>query len=123
MIAWLVRVALDVRVASYLGAAMAGEPDFGECASRIAWRESRHTLIGEHPRDAWMGRTLGDGWGTRGAHGNVARFAIAYLPSWMAFTPRWFDIPLVSAIATTRRATSRRCAEVRGCVVWRRCDR
>lgn len=119
IVAWLLQVALDVRVASYLGASLAGAPEFGECLSEIAWRESRHELVSVHEGDAWMARRLGEGWSTRGVHGLVARYS---LPPWWPW-PAVLDVPLVSAVVATRRATSWRCRQVRGCVRWLRCER
>ena len=118
MIALLFRVLVDVRLASYLGAALAGEPELGDCISSIAWRESRHELIGLHAGDAWMQRRLGEGLSTRGAHGMVAAFS---LPRWMWGAPWVLDVPLISAVVATRRAAAPRCRQVRGCVEWRTC--
>ena len=118
MIALLFRVLLDVRVASHIGAALAGEPDMGRCISTIAWRESKHELVGVHPGDAWMARRLGDGWSTRGAHGMVARYS---LPAWWPW-PAVLDVPLVSAVIATRRARTWQCRQTLGCVRWRRCE-
>ncbi|HKY50821.1 MAG TPA: hypothetical protein VJP45_06155 [Candidatus Limnocylindria bacterium] len=118
MIATLLRWTLDVRVASYLGAALAGEPEMGRCISTIAWRESRHELVSVHADDSWMQRSLGEGWSTRGAHGMVARFS---LPGWWPW-PSVLDVPLVSAYVATRRARAPRCRQVLGCVRWRSCD-
>jgi hypothetical protein len=122
MIATLLRLALDVRSASYVGAALAGEPDMGRCVSAIAWRESRHELVGVHAIDSWMSRSLGDGWSTRGAHGMVAAYAWPYVPSWLRWGgPAVLDVPIVSAFVATRRAKAPRCRQVRGCVLWRDC--
>jgi hypothetical protein len=118
VIALLLRALIDVRLASHLGALLAGHPEFGPTASCIAWRESRHELVSVHEGDAWMERTLGPGMSTRGAHGLVPTFS---LPPWLHWAPWLLDVPLFSAIATTRRAKAPRCGQVRGCLVWRDC--
>jgi hypothetical protein len=115
---WLLRIALDVRLASHVGALLAGEPQMGPTVSCIAWRESRHELVSVHEGDAWMQRRLGEGLSTRGVHGQVAAFA---LPTWLHGAPWLLDVPLVSAVIATRRATRKRCSQVRGCVTWRDC--
>lgn len=121
MIALLLRAALDVRTANWLGALFAGHPAHSEALDCIAWRESRHTLVSVHKGDAWMRRSLGDGWSTRGVHGMVAKYAWPHVPSWLQWSPAVLDVPLVSAFVATRRATAKRCSEVRGCVTWRQC--
>jgi hypothetical protein len=118
MLTMLLRFALDVRVASHVGAMIAGEPQLGPTVSCIAWRESRHELVSVHEADAWMQRRLGEGLSTRGVHGQVAAFA---LPSWLHSVPWVLDVPLVSAFVATRRARAKRCSQVRGCVTWRDC--
>lgn len=118
MIALLLRVCLDARVASHVGALLAGEPAMGPTLSCISWRESRHELVSLHEGDRWMERRLGAGLSTRGVHGQVAAFA---LPSWLHWAPWLLDVPLVSAVVATRRATAKRCEQVRGCVTWRQC--
>lgn len=124
MITWLLRAALDVRLASYLGAWLAGDAEFGECLARIAWRESRFELSGVHEGDAWMARSLGEGWSTRGVHGQVARFSWPHVPAALQFFgPAVLDVPLVSAFVATRRARSWQCKAVPACVRWRGCGR
>jgi hypothetical protein len=122
MIATILRLALDVRSASYLGAALAGEPELAPCISAIAWRESSHELISIHEGDAWMSMSLGDGWSTRGVHGQVAAFAWPHVPVWLRWLgPVVLDVPLVSAFAATRRHRSWRCRATPACAEWRRC--
>lgn len=120
MIAWVLRTVLDVRVASHVGALLAGEPTFADELVCIARRESRLELVGLHPGDAWMQRRLGEGMSTRGVHGQVAAFA---LPSWLHAVPWVLDVPLVSAFVATRRARSWQCKQTAACVRWRGCGR
>jgi hypothetical protein len=122
VIALLLRALVDVRLASHLGALLAGEPDFGKCASSIAWRESRHELVSVHEGDAWMERSLGPGMGTRGSHGLVAAFSLGHLPAWLRW-PALLDVPVVSAWVATRRAHSWRCRATPACVRWKGCGR
>lgn len=103
-----------------LDAPLASEMVGGEWLVRICRRESGCPvgLFGVHEGDAWMAKSLGQGWSTRGVHGNVARFAIAYLPSWTHSAPWILDIPLISAIASVRRAASWRCRATAACRSW-----
>jgi len=97
---------------------LASELAGGPWLVRVCERESLCPvgLVHEHAGDAWMGRTLGEGNGTRGPHGMVWAFTKEHLPGW---APRWsIDVPLVSAIAATRRAGSWRCRQVRACRSW-----
>ncbi len=111
MILLLLRLALDARLASML----VGGPWLVEVCERESLCQVG--IVGVHQRDRWMERSLGAGMGTRGAHGQVAAFALAYLPSW---APAWaLDVPLVSAIVADRRARARRCGQVLGCRMWR----
>lgn len=124
MIALVLRALLDVRFASHVGALLAGEPQMGPTVSCIAWRESRHELVGVHEGDSWMERTLGAGWSTRGVHGQVARFAWEYVPLPLrGLGPAILDVPLVSAFVATRRARSWQCKQTPACVRWRGCGR
>lgn len=119
MIGLVLRLVLDVRLACYLGALVAGEPELGPLLEHIAWRESRLELVGLHPEDAWMQRSLGDGWSTRGAHGMVAAYAWPHVPAWLRWWgPSVLDVPLVSAFAGARRAAHWRCRAVAGCRAW-----
>lgn len=123
MIAAILRLALDVRSASYLGAALAGEPELAPCISAIAWRESRHELVSIHEGDAWMAGRLGEGWSTRGVHGQVAAYSWPHVPAWLRWLgPVVLDVPLVSAVAAARRASSWRCRVTPACASWRRCE-
>lgn len=122
MLATLLRLVLDVRVASHVGALLAGEPQFGDDLACIAWRETRFELTGVHEGDAWMARRLGDGWSTRGSHGMIARYAWPHVPRILQWLPpAILDVPIVSAFVATRRARAKRCSQVRGCVTWRDC--
>jgi len=105
------RLLLDARLASLLVG--------GPWLERVCVRESGCPvgLVGVHQGDAWMERSLGEGNGTRGPHGMVWAFTAEHLPSW---APAWsIDVPLVSAIAATRRARAPRCGQVRACRAWR----
>lgn len=112
MLGLILRIALDARLASWL---VGGPWLVGVCE-----RESlcRFGLVGPHERDRWMERTLGEGQGTRGAHGQVAAFALEHLPPPVRWAPL-LDVPLVSAIVAVRRARSPRCGQVLGCRQWR----
>lgn len=116
----LLRWLLDARIASHVGALLAGEPQFGDTLECIARRESRLELVGLHERDSWMQRRLGEGMSTRGVHGQVAAFA---LPSWLHGVPWLLDVPLVSAVIATRRARSWQCRQVGACIRWKGCGR
>lgn len=120
MIGLLLRVLLDVRFASHLGALVAGEPQMGPTVSCIAWRESRHELVSVHEGDRWMERRLGPGLSTRGVHGLVAAFS---LPPWLHGVPWLLDLPVASAFVATRRARSWQCKATPACVRWRGCGR
>lgn len=120
MLALLLRALVDVRVASQLGAVLAGDPEFGDDLVCIARRESRLELVGLHEGDAWMQRRLGEGMSTRGVHGQVAAFA---LPSWLHWAPWVLDVPLVSAVVATRRAHRWQCKQTSRCVRWTECRR
>lgn len=98
---------------------LASELVGGPWLVRVCERESLCPvgLVHAHFHDAWMDRTLGEGWGTRGHHGQVARFA---LDGWPAWVPPWvLDVPLASALIARRRAASWRCSAVRACRQWR----
>jgi hypothetical protein len=111
VIALALRLLFDARLAS----ALVGGP----WLVQVCERESLCPLglVGPHERDRWMERSLGPGMGTRGAHGHVAAFALPYLV--LPLPPFVLDVPLVSAIASVRRASSPRCGAVLGCRAWR----
>lgn len=112
------RLVADPRVASHVGAALAGEPELGPLLIRIARRECRLELCSVHAGDAHHERTLGAGYSTRGVHGQMARYALQYAPEWARGHPWLVDIPLVSAWLGARRAASWRCRAVAGCRRW-----
>lgn len=120
MIAWLLKVAIDVKTANLVGTALAGHPEQYAAIECISRRESRNTLVSLHAGDAWMQRRLGEGMSTRGVHGQVAAFA---LPSWLHWAPWVLDVPLVSAVIATRRARSWQCKATPACIRWRGCGR
>lgn len=118
MLALVLRVLFDARIASHVGAVMAGEPELGPVLERIAWRESRFELVDVHRGDAWMAQSLGEGNSTRGVHGQVPPFALQYGP---AFARSWswlLSIPLASAYLGARRAASWRCRATAACRSW-----
>lgn len=118
MLTLLLTAILDPRVASFVGAALAGHPDYGARLERICTREApRCQLRGVHEGDRWMERTLGEGNGTRGAWGTVAAFTVDHLPLGLR-APWWLDVPLLGAIAAARRAHAPACKRVRGCRHW-----
>ncbi|MBK6920502.1 MAG: hypothetical protein IPH07_24085 [Deltaproteobacteria bacterium] len=126
MIGLLLRLALDVRVASIAGAIIAGHPDAADRVVAIARRESGLALVGVHELDARWSRSLRPrdcaghrgGWSTRGAHGQMAAYALQYLPAPLRCSPWLIDVPIVSAWVAARRATSRRCLAVSRCRSW-----
>lgn len=109
-------------LASFLGASLAGEPEFGHELVHICRRESRCNLIAVHERDAWAGRTMKGnalrvGWldsdcvfhrgdprrfAPRGIHGLSAAYSLRFFD--VCLPPEVLDIPLASALAATRRA-------------------
>lgn len=112
------RLTADPRVASHLGALLAGEPQLGPVLERIAWRECRWELCSTHRGDAWMEHSLGKGRGTRGVHGQVVPFALQYGPTWARSWSFLLDVPLASAWLGARRAASWRCRATAGCRSW-----
>lgn len=125
MLALIVRLLLDVRAATVLGATLAGEPDLAGTLVDVARRESRLELVGVHEIDAgWSDRVRprdcppGPGWSTRGAHGQIAAYALPYLGAWARCRPWVLDMPAVSAFAAARRASSWRCRQVARCRSW-----
>jgi len=130
VIALLFRVLVDVRLASHLGAALAGDPAFGDELVAIAKRESRlDPLVGIHEGDAWASARVrpagcaGGGFATRGVHGLMFGYSVRHLPDFLRCSPWVLDIPLVSAIVATRRARSWQCRQTRRCVAWMECER
>lgn len=117
MLALILRLALDVRAATLVGAALAGEPDLGPRLVEVARRESRLELVSVHAVDSqWSARVRppgcsGDGWSTRGAHGMMAAYALPHLPRALRCSPWVLDLPLVSAYAAARRARSWQCRQ------------
>lgn len=103
-----------------LDAELASELVGGPWLVAICRRESGcpFGFFGIHEGDRWMERSLGRGFSTRGVHGQVAAFAMPFLPDALAPYPWALDIPLVSAIAATRRAKSWRCRATAGCRSW-----
>lgn len=134
---WLLRLALDPRFASHLGAALAGDPELGSALERVCEREApRCRLVGVHERDRWMHRRawlaavrvgwLDPGrcewheleaaaWSTSGPWGMVRAYSLHHLgcaPAWL------LDLPIVGAFVAARRASSPRCASVARCRSW-----
>jgi hypothetical protein len=126
---------LDPRVAAYVGAALAGHPEFGAQLEAIGQRESRLKRLGVHAGDAGASRAVwtdavraglvdprcqpyepGE-WSTRGSFGTMAGYTLHHLGRCL---PPWvLDLPLPAAVASTRRAHDPRCDQVRGCRRWR----
>jgi hypothetical protein len=123
LFATLLRLAITDPVASsWVAASLAGEPSLGAELVAICRRESRCRPIGAHPRDAASGplmrrKALAVGWldeqcvwhhgdgyrfSTRGAHGLSASYSLRFLPG--CLPPEALDVPLLSAVAATRRA-------------------
>lgn len=107
---------------------LASELVGGPWLVRVCERESRCPvgLVGLHEGDGWMQRSLGEGMSTRGHHGCVAAFTLEHVPGWYALSalkyemPPWvLDVPLVSAVASVRRAKHWRCGATRACRAWR----
>lgn len=103
-----------------LDAPLASEMVGGEWLVRICRRESGCPvgLFGVHEGDAHHERTLGEGMSTRGVHGLMAAYSLVHVPevAWMG--PWVLDVPLVSAIASVRRAASWRCRATAACRSW-----
>lgn len=116
-------MALGPVKASLVGARLAGWPGMASEVIDICESESLCEPIGIHRnkiarvrgREVWeraveAGRleacdqhALGDGerWGVRGVHGNIGAYAVADLGVCVA--PEALDVPLLSAIVTTKR--------------------
>lgn len=126
--------------ASYVGAALAGHPELGHTLAAIAQRESSGAWVSIHPGDRWAARiawrrALSRGWlsascvwhsspgglSTRGAHGMIAAYSLHVLGP-PCLPPVLLDIPIVSAFAATRRATSKACERAARCRSWRSPD-
>jgi hypothetical protein len=121
----ILRLGLDVRAATLVGAALAGEPQIGPLLVEVARRESRLQLVGIHAIDSRWSAQLRPagcegqaGWSTRGAHGMMAAYALPYLPAVLRCSPWVLDVPLVSAYAAARRATGWRCRQHPRCRAW-----
>lgn len=121
---WLIaRLLVDVRLATLVGAALAGDPELGPVLVDVARRESQLQLVGVHARDARWSRHVrprgcdGDGWSTRGVHGLMAGYSMRHLPIGRC-SPWLLDVPLVSAYVATRRARSRACRAAPRCRSW-----
>lgn len=118
MLAIILRIVLDPRIASYIGAALAGVPQHGHRLEAICIREAPHCQIrGIHQGDRWMERRLGKGQSTRGAWGTVAAYTTRHLPAGLR-DPRWLDVPLLGAYAAARRMASRQCRRTPACMSW-----
>lgn len=123
---WLIlRLLLDVRLATIAGAALAGEPELGPVLVEVARRESALSLVGIHAIDSqWSERVRprtcppGPGWSTRGAHGAMAAHTVRWLPSAFRCSPWVLDLPLASAYASARRAASWQCRQHPRCRSW-----
>ncbi len=122
---WLiVRLLVDVRLATLAGAALAGEPDLGPVLVEVARRESSLQLVSVHEGDARYSDAVrprgctGDGWSTRGVHGVMAGHTAHHLPAPLRCSPWLFDVPIVSAYASARRAASWRCRAHSRCRSW-----
>lgn len=113
MLMLALRIIFDARVASQL----VGGPWLVAICEREA---PRCQLVSIHKGDQWMERSLGEGWSTRGAHGNVAKYAWPHVPWWASWMgPVALDIPLVSAITSNRRAHNPKCDKAPACRAWR----
>ena len=122
---WLiVRLLVDVRLATLAGAALAGEPDLGPVLVEVARRESGLELVSVHAIDSRYSDAVrlrgctGDGWSTRGSHGVMAGYTMHHLPAWARCSPWVLDLPIVSAYASARRAASWRCRAHPRCRSW-----
>lgn len=105
----------------------------------IGWRESRLERLGVHPGDAWVGSRAwrsavrvgrldpqacplhrrGDPrrWATRGSWGQIAAYAVPYLPG--CWPPWALDVPVVGAwVAVRRLRRARRRDATRGLRAW-----
>lgn len=125
MVTLLLRLALDVRLATLAGASLAGHPELGPVLVDVARRESRLELVGVHEGDSGYSAALRPrgcsgqaGWSTRGAHGQMAAYALQYAPAALRCSPWVLDIPIVSAWLAARRAVHWRCRAVARCRSW-----
>lgn len=135
MLTLILAAVLDPRVASLVGATIAGHPTFAADLLRICERESHCTLVGVHAIDSGRSRAAWSGavavgwldpscqphrpraWSTRGAWGTMAAYTVHHLGTCV---PAWaLDVPLVAAIAATRRAHHDRCNTAPSCRRWR----
>lgn len=138
MLGLLLAAILDPRVAAYVGATLAGHPEFGARLEHICDRESVGkwcTFTRIHVGDAGASRAVwrnavragvvdpecqpyepGE-WSTRGSYGTMAGFTLHHLPG-RCWPPWVLDVPLVAAIAATRRAYAPSCARAPACLSW-----
>ncbi len=121
VMALLLRVALDPVASTHVGPWLVGEPDLADELMAICRRESHCRWVGAHHDDASAGRSMRRnamrvGWldpscawhhgdprrfSTRGIHGMSAAYTLRFVGS--CVPPEVLDVPLVSAIAATRR--------------------
>lgn len=138
MLELILTVILDPRIASFVGATLAGYPAFGPQLLAICEREGPGGCerIGVHLGDAGASRSVWRNaarvglldpdcqpdapatWSTRGSYGTMAGYTLHHLPGrcW----PAWvLDVPLVAAFASTRRAHHPACYRAPACMAWR----
>ena len=121
----IVRLFLDVRLATLAGAALAGESDLGPVLVDVARRESSLRWVSVHLGDSRYSDAVrprecppGPGWSTRGSHGAMAGYTVHHLPRALRCSPWVLDVPIVSAYACARRAASWRCRAHPRCRSW-----
>lgn len=139
MIALVLRLALDPRVAGYAASAAMGAPELGPVLERVCERESGgcrpigpHAIDAAHGRTAWL-RAVSAGylqpgscphhsanagpWSTSGPWGMMRAYSLHRL----GCMPAWYlDLPIVGAVAAVLRASDRRCQSVARCRSWLR---
>lgn len=131
MLGLILRFVLDARAASLaIG---------GPWLVDVCERESHCTAIDVHDGDRWLGRRAwvkavrvgwldpascpwhrwdAGPWSTRGAHGQIAAYALRHLPI-SCVPPSALAIPAVSALAAVARADAWECDAVAACRRWR----
>lgn len=132
----LVVALFDPRLASFVGAALAGHPEMGPRLASICDRETRCTVTTTHAIDArhggfvwrdavaaghldpqrcrWHRRDAGP-WSTSGPWGAMRGYTLPYLgcaPAWL------LDVPAIGAWVVARRIASPRCQRIRRCASW-----
>lgn len=134
MLTLVLRVLFDARIASHVGAVLAGEPELGPVLEHICERESHCSMLSVHKDDAGRSREAWEmavavgwldpvcqpheprTWATRGAWGTYAAFTVHHLgrcwPAWA------IDLPLLGAIAAANRAAHPNCRRSRACRSW-----